>query len=34
MQPFDQYTFRENSLDEMFTDTKELKNIIRILNQF
>ena len=25
MQPFDQYTFRENSLDEMFTDTKELK---------
>ena len=25
MQPFDQYTFRENSLDEMFTDSKELK---------
>ena len=25
MQPFDHYTFRENSLDEMFTDTKELK---------
>ena len=23
--PFDQYTFRENSLDEMFTDTNQIK---------